>query len=71
MKRLRFVLLALLFLGGTGMVLANTASPKVTKTSKHHKSKKGKKNVAINPQPLPPAKVPINGVTTGSANKTQ
>jgi hypothetical protein len=64
MKKISAVLMAVLFLGATGLVLADSSSPKLTKAVKH--SKKGKKHkTALNPQPLPPAKIPVDGAQAG------
>ena len=63
MKKLSAILMAVLFFGCTGLVLADSSSPKLTKTVKHHKGRKHKP--ALNPQPLPPRKVPVDGAQAG------
>ena len=66
MKRFYLLALGLLFLSSTGMALADVASPKLmNKTVKsHHKKGKKPKN-ELNPQPLPPRKVPVDGAQAG------
>lgn len=69
MKKRSAVLMTVLFLAATGLVLAGTPIAPVHKV-KHHK--KSKKNPNINPQPLPPVKVPVDGTSSnGSVNKAQ
>ena len=67
MKRSLAVALSMLVLAGTSMVWADSTSPtKTVKTVKHHKKRK----VALNPQPLPPAKVPVDGASAGPGGRT-
>lgn len=70
MKRSLAVALSMLMLAGTSMVWADaTNPPKTVKTVKHHK--KGKKpKPELNPQPLPPAKVPVDGASAGPGGRT-
>lgn len=80
MKRSFVLALGLLFLAGTGMALAtDSASPKLTnkvvKHPRHHKGPK-KPKVTLNPQPLPPAKHPVDAASSGGdrpqeSNKAQ
>lgn len=68
MKKLFLAALGLLFLASTGMALADAASPSSkAKTVKSHKKHK-KAKVALNPQPLPPDKVPVDGASTGNSS---
>jgi|GEM_PF-6826595 len=65
MKRSLAVTLSLLVLAGTSMVWADATSPASnTQKVKHHKRKHQAKP-ELNPQPLPPRKVPVNGASTG------
>jgi hypothetical protein len=71
MKRSLALMLSLFFAAGTAMVWADSTSPaKTVKTVKHHKKGKGSKKVTLNPQPLPPDKIPVNGSSTGPGGST-
>jgi hypothetical protein len=56
----------------------DSSSPKsqASKVKHHKKGSKGKAKVALNPQPLPPAKIPVDqggssGVPPGTSNAHQ
>ncbi|HTC19328.1 MAG TPA: hypothetical protein VK859_00670 [bacterium] len=70
MKRVIAALMTVLFLGTTGLVLADAVGGPAKAPKHHKKHHKGKANVALNPQPLPPAKIPVDGSSTG-VNKNQ
>lgn len=65
MRKLSAVLLAVLFLGTTGWVMADSTMGGMSPAHKvkHHKGKKHKST--LNPQPLPPAKLPVDGAQAG------
>ena len=66
MKRFYLLALGLLFLSSTGMVLADaTTASKIVKPVKSHHKKGKKLKSELNPQPLPPRKVPVDGAQAG------
>ena len=60
MKKSLAVLMSVLFLASAGMALADATSPatKVVKHPQHHKKGPKKPKNTLNPQPLPPSKLP-------------
>jgi hypothetical protein len=72
MKKALVLMFALSFLAGAAM--ADSSSPKLhpNKSKTHGKKPKGKAKVALNPQPLPPAMIPVDQAGTGKGmSKTQ
>ena len=65
MKKVIAVLMLVSFLGTTGLVLADTTTGAAKVVKHHHKSHKGKPKTELNPQPLPPRKIPVDGSSTG------
>lgn len=68
MKKLFLMVLGLLFLSSMGMALADAASPSgmaKTKVVKSHHKKGKKPKSELNPQPLPPRKIPVDGAQAG------
>jgi hypothetical protein len=68
MKKVIAALMLALFLGTTGLVLADTTTTAKTTPVKHHKRKH---KTALNPQPLPPRKIPVDGMQSGKVDKPQ
>jgi hypothetical protein len=65
MKKVTVVLMLMSFLGTTGLVLADTTTGAAKVMKHHHRGRKGKRKTELNPQPLPPRKVPVDGSNIG------
>ena len=67
MKKVIVAVMVALFLVTTEMVLADATNPahKAMKTHKGKKKHNPKAKVELNPQPLPPSKIPVDGSQTG------
>jgi hypothetical protein len=68
MKKIIAALMTVLFLGNTGLALADTGggAGKVSIEKSHKKGGKRKHKSTLNPQPLPPRQLPLDAGKNGA-----